>query len=121
MEGKSLLYDFASGTEAIQRAYTCLLSAVVAISTGNKATIYFLDKGVNILKKNESERVALPGFPPLSELIDQAAAVGVRLEACEQSCMFAGLQASDIISTVKIVGSTTVNDRLIEADSVLSL
>jgi len=62
----------------------------------------------------------LGGFPRLKEVIDQAVKAGVKLEVCEQSCMLLGLGKGDFVDAAKIVGAATLNDRVLEADAVMS-
>ena len=109
-----------SGTEDPERAYVPFVLATTAISVGTDATIYFLLKGVNVLRKGEAEQVKHGEYPPLGEVIDQAVKAGVRLEVCEQSCMLLGLSKESLIDAAKIVGAITLNDRILEADAVLS-
>ncbi len=43
------------------------------------------------------------------------------MELCEDSCLQRGLDLRDFIVDAKIVGASTLNDRILEADGVLSL
>lgn len=52
--------------------------------------------------------------------IDQAVRSGVVLEVCEQSCTLLGVKKQDLIDQAKIVGAPTLNDRILDADGVLS-
>lgn len=53
-------------------------------------------------------------------MVDQAVRSGVTLEVCEQSCTLSGLTKADSIDEAKIVGAPTLNDRILEADGILS-
>jgi len=72
------------------------------------------------MKRGEPEKTKLEGYPPLDRIVDQAVRSGVTLEVCEQSCMFFGLKKQDLIDQVKIVGAPTLNDRILDADGILS-
>jgi hypothetical protein len=87
---------------------------------GLEATIYFLVKGITVVKKGVAEQIQLGSFSSLKNVMDQAVAAGVKLEVCEQSCMLLGLDRGDFTDPAHVVGAATLNDRLLEADAVLS-
>ena len=109
-----------SGLDAPDRVYAPFILAIEAVAAGKHATIYFFLKGVTIMKRGEPEKTKLEGYPPLDRIVDQAVRSGVTLEVCEQSCMFFGLKKQDLIDQVKIVGAPTLNDRILDADGILS-
>jgi len=109
-----------SGLEAPDRVYAPFILAIEAVAAGKNATIYFFLKGVTIMKRGESEKIKLEGYPPLDRIVDQAVRSGVTLEVCEQSCTLFGLKKQDLIDQVKIVGAPTLNDRILDADGILS-
>jgi predicted peroxiredoxin len=120
VHSRKLLYVQTSGLENPERVYAPFILAIDAAAAGIHATVYFFLRGVLLLLKGESERIHLEGYPPLSELIAQAVRSGVVLEACEQSCMLLGVNKQDLIEQTKIVGASTLNDRMLTADGVLS-
>jgi predicted peroxiredoxin len=75
---------------------------------------------VTIMKKGEPENIKLEGYPRFDQLIEQAVLSGVKLEVCEQSCILYSLKKQDLIDHVEVVGSSTLNDRLLNVDAVLS-
>ncbi|MDH5795608.1 MAG: DsrE family protein [Candidatus Bathyarchaeota archaeon] len=119
-EKKKILYVVTSGTDTPERTYAPFILATTAVAMGIDATIYFLIKGVTVVKKGEAEKIRLGDFPPLKQVMDQAADAGVKLEVCEQSCSLLGLKRGDFVEPAKIVGAATLNDRILEADAVLS-
>jgi len=120
-ERKKILYLQTSGVDTPERVYAPFILATTARAMGIDATIYFLIKGVTLVKKGEAERIRLGDFPTLKDVMDQAVKAGVRLEVCEQSCMLLGLDRGDFVDAAKIVGAATLNDRILDADAVLSL
>ncbi|MDH5686809.1 MAG: DsrE family protein [Candidatus Bathyarchaeota archaeon] len=120
-ERKKILYLQTSGVDTPERTYAPFILATTARAMGIDATIYFLIKGVTVLKKGEAEKIKLGDFPTLKDVMDQAVKAGVRLEVCEQSCMLLGLDRGDFVDAAKIVGAATLNDRILDADAVLSL
>ncbi|MGQ9788018.1 MAG: DsrE/DsrF/DrsH-like family protein [Candidatus Hadarchaeaceae archaeon] len=119
MERKKILYLQTSGVDTPERTYAPFILAATAAAMGIEATIYFLIKGVTVVKKDEAEKVKLGSFPSLKQVMDQAVQAGVKLEVCEQSCMLLGLGRGDFVDPAKIVGAATLNDRVLEADAVV--
>ena len=118
-ENKKILYVQTSGVDTPERAYAPFVLATTAVAMGMDATIYFLIKGVTLVKQGEAEKIKLGDFPNLREVMDRAVRAGVKLEVCEQSCMLLGLERGDFVDTAKIVGAATLNDRILDADAVL--
>ncbi len=116
---KKILYVQTSGVDAPERTYAPFILATTAVAMGLDATIYFLIKGVTMVKRGEAEKIKLGDFPSLKEVMDQAIRAGVKLEVCEQSCMLLGLERGDFVEDAKVVGAATLNDRLLEADAVM--
>lgn len=83
------------------------------------ATVYFLVKGVTVVKKGEAEKIKIGSFPSLKEVIDRAAKAGVKLLVCGQSTQLLGLSRGDFIPEAKIVGAATLNDPTLDADAIL--
>ncbi len=119
MEKKKILYVQTSGVDTPERTYAPFILATTAAAMGIDATIYFIIKGVTVVKKGEAEKVKLGSFPSLKQVMDQAVSAGVKLEVCEQSCMLLGIGRGDFTSPSKVVGAATLNDRILEADAVL--
>jgi len=118
-EKKKILYVQTSGVDTPERTYAPFILATTAIVMGIDATIYFLIKGITIVKRGEAEKIKLGNFPSLKEVMNKAVKAGVKLEVCEQSCMLLGLERGDFVDTAKIVGAATLNDRILDADAVL--
>ena len=109
-----------SGTDTPERTYAPFILATTAVAMGMEATIYFLIKGITVVKQGEAEKIKLGDFPSLKQVMDQAVKAGVKLEVCEQSCSLLGLRRGDFVEPAKIVGAATLNDRILDADAVLS-
>lgn len=118
-EKKKILYVQTSGVDTPERTYAPFILATTAIAMGIDATVYFLIKGITIVKQGEAEKIKLGGVPSLKEVMNKAVKAGVKLEVCEQSCMLLGLERGDFVDTAKIVGAATLNDRILDADAVL--
>lgn len=116
---KKILYVQTSGVDSPERTYAPFILATTAVAMGIDATIYFLIKGITVVKQGEAEKIRLGDFPSLKEVMNQAVKAGVKLEVCEQSCMLLGLERGEFVNTAKVVGAATLNDRVLDADAVL--
>lgn len=119
-EIKNILYVQTSGVDTPERLYAPFILGATATAMGIDATIYFVIKGVTVVKKGEAEKIKLGAFPSLKEVMDQAIKAGVKLKVCEQSCQLLGLERGDFIEEAKVVGAATLNDLMLDADAVLS-
>ena len=117
-ERKKLLFVQTSGTDTPERLYAPFILASTARAMDLDAIIFFLIKGITVVKRGEAEKVKIGVFPSLREVMDQAIKAGVNLMVCEQSCMLLGLQRGDFIDQAKVVGAATLNDLVLEADGV---
>jgi predicted peroxiredoxin len=116
---KSILYVQSSGVDTPERTYAPFVLATTAAMMNIDATIYFLIKGVTLVKKGEAEKIKLGSFPSLKEVIDQATRAGVKLLVCEQSTQLLGLSRGDFLPEAKVVGAATLNDLALDADAIL--
>ncbi|MFX1565701.1 MAG: DsrE family protein [Promethearchaeota archaeon] len=117
---KKILYVVTSGIDEPHRLYAPFVLATTARNMDIDATIYFVIKGVSVIKKGEAEKIQMGNFPPLSEIINQAIEAGVKLVACDQSTQLLGLDRGGYVEECGIVGSATLNDLALEADAVLT-
>jgi predicted peroxiredoxin len=118
-EKKKILYIQTSGVDTPERTYAPFILATTAAMMGIDATVYFVIKGVSVVKKGEAEKIKMGSFPSLKEVMDQAVKAGVKLVVCEQSCQLLGIPRGDFTQQAKIVGAATLNDLALDADAVL--
>jgi len=116
---KKILYVQTSGVDTPERTYSPFILAATAAAMGLDATIYFVIKGITVVKTGEAEKVKLGQFPTLRQVMDQAIKAGVKLAVCEQSCMLLEIPRGEFIPEAKIVGAATLNDLALDADTVL--
>lgn len=116
---KKILYVQTSGIDTPERTYAPFVLATTASAMGIDATIYFVIKGVTVVKKGAAEKVKVGEFPALKQVMDQAVKAGIKLTVCEQSCMLLGISRGEFIPEAKIVGAATLNDMALDADAVL--
>jgi predicted peroxiredoxin len=119
-EKKRILYVQTSGIDTPMRLYSPVVLATVAASMNIDATVYFLGKGITVLKTGEAEKIQMGEFPRLSDMIDRARKAGVKFLVCDQSSQLMGLSRGDYIDGAEVVGAATLNDLALDADAVLS-
>jgi len=119
MSANKILYVQTSGVDTPERTYTSFILAATAAAMGLEAYIYFVIKGITVVKKGEAEKVKLGQFPTLRQVMDQAIQAGVRLIVCEQSCTLLDIARGEFIPEAKAVGAATLNDMALSADVVL--
>jgi predicted peroxiredoxin len=116
---KKILYVQTSGVDNPERAYTPFILATTAQMMNIDATVYFVIKGVTLVKKGLAEKIKMGSFPTLREVMDQAIKAGVKLVVCEQSCGLLGIPRGAFTKEANVVGAATLNDLALEADAVL--
>lgn len=115
-----ILYVQTSGTDTPERLYGPFILGATAAAMDVPASIFFMIKGIMVMKKGEAEKIRMGSFPTLREVIDQAAAAGVEFYVCEQSTQLLGMERGDFIEGARIAGAATLNDLALEADAVIS-
>ena len=118
-EKKKILYVQTSGVDNPERSYAPFILATTAAMMGIDATVYFLIKGVTLVKKGEAEKIKIGNFPSLSDVMARAVKAGVKLVVCEQSCGLLGIPRGDFTPQANIVGAATLNDLALSADAIL--
>lgn len=114
------MYVQTSGVDTPERLYAPFILGATAAAMDIEATVYFLIKGITVVKRGEAEKIRLGEFPTLREVMDQAVEAGVRLLVCEQSCQLLGLDRGDFTEAASVVGAATLNDLLLESDAVIT-
>lgn len=119
-EKKHILYVQTSGIDTPERLYAPFILAATAQAMNIRTTIYFVIKGVTVVKEGEAEKIKIGDFPTLKQVMDQAIQAGVSMMVCDQSCMLLGIEKGKVTDPVKVVGAATLNDLLLEADTVIT-
>jgi len=87
------------------RAYPALQLAMGAAAMGHKATVYATTSGLDLLKKGAANKIQLPGYPPLGEVLRDAIGLGARVYACAASSeilKFQGITPETVEPGVKL-------------------
>ncbi len=80
------------------RAYPAFQLAMGAAAMGHKARIYATTAGLELLRKGAADKVTLPGYPPLGQILRDAIKYGAEVCACAAS--------SDILKSQGITPET---------------
>ena len=112
-----IVYVQTSGVDTPERLYAPFILAMTAKAMDIDAVIYFVIKGVTVVKRGEAEKIKLGRFPSLKEIMDQAIQTGVELMVCDRSAELLGINMGDLIEGAKVVGAATLNDLVLEADA----
>ncbi len=116
---KKILYVQTSGIDTPKRLYSPFVLGMTAKAMDIDATIYFLGLGITVVKKGEADTVREGSFPTVKEIMDQAAAAGVKFLVCEQSTQLLNLDRGAFIPEAKVVGAATLNDLVLDADATM--
>ena len=119
MSDKKILYVQTSGTDRPERLYSPFILAQTAKAMDIDAAVYFFGMGLTVLKKGEAEKIQIGTFPNLKEVMDQTLKSGVKFYVCEQSKQMLGGDETNLIEEAKVVGAATLNDLVLEYDSVM--
>ena len=118
-EKKHILYVQTSGVDTPKRLYSPFVLGMTAQAMDIDATIYFLGLGVTVVKKGVAETIKEGNFPTVKEVMDQAAAAGVKFLVCEQSTQLLNLDRGNFVEEAKVVGAATLNDLVLDADGTM--
>lgn len=67
------------------RAYPAIQLAMGAAAMGHKARVYATTEGLEILRKGVADKIQLPGYPPLGQVLRDAIKLGAEVLACAAS------------------------------------
>ena len=119
--GKKILMIMTTGPEDPDKTYAPFYTAALMAAMEIDTTMYFLMHAPELLKKGAAEKVPLKKGGNLKMFVDMALENGVKFVACAESCRdLCEIAPQDLIDGVKLVGSATMADLALEADSVLS-
>ena len=116
----SILYVQTSGLDTPERLYAPFILGMTAKAMDVDASIFFMIKGITVMKKGEAEKVKIGNFPSLKDVMEQAINVGVKMYICEQSTQLLGIPRGDFIPAATIAGAGTLNDLALDSDAVLT-
>ena len=116
-ERKNILY--VQTTDLVERQYSPLVLAQSAKAMDLEPTVYYLGKGLVVLRPGEAEKMQVGSFPSVREMLDKTLAMGIPVMACEASKQMLGWEQVELIEGVKIVGAATLNDLALDAGATM--
>ena len=119
MGNKKILYVLTSGTSTPERLYSPFVLAQTAIAMDLKAAVYFLGMGLTVLKPGEAEKIQMGSFPSLKEIMEKTLSAGIPFYVCDASKRMLGWENLELMEGIKVVGAATLNDLVLEYDSVM--
>jgi uncharacterized protein len=119
--GKKILMIMTTGPEDPDKTYAPFYTAALMAAMEIDTTMYFLMHAPELLRKGVAETVPLKKGGNLKMFVDMARENGVKFLACAESCRdLCDIPEGDLIEGVKLVGSATLADLSLDADSVIS-
>ena len=116
-EKKSILY--VQHSDDPERQYSPLVLAQTAKAMGIEAKVYYLGAGLRVLIPGMAEKIKLGSFPSVKEMIDKTISMGIEILVCIGAKQMFGWEKVDLIPGVKIVGTATLTDLVLEYDKVI--
>ena len=119
--GKKILMVMTTGPEDPDKTYAPFYTAALMAAMEIDTTMYFLMHAPELLVKGAAEKVPLKKGGNLKMFVDMALENGVKLLACSESCRdLCEIPEGALLDGVQLVGSATLADLALEADSVIS-
>lgn len=119
--GKKILMIMTTGPEDPDKTYAPFYTAALMAAMEIETTMYFLMHAPELLVKGRAETIALKKGGNLKQFVEMALENGVKFLACSESCRdLCDITDGQLIDGVKLVGSATLADLALEADSVVS-
>ncbi len=119
-ETQKLVYIFTAAGEKAEDAVTGFTLANVALSMEHQVTIILLGNGTLLALKGYSETVHAPERLPHKELMDNFLKGGGELLVCLPCIKGRKMEVSDLVEGVEATTAVMVNERIIEADKVIT-
>jgi peroxiredoxin family protein len=114
-------------------AYKVFNVATVAASTDAEVAIFFTFEGLNIIHKEAHKQLPMPagkehfqeGFkkanvPPISEMLEMAKELGVKIIACQMTMDVMSLEKDQFIEGIEVGGAATFLDFAYDAEVSLT-
>ena len=116
-EKKTILYIQTS--DQPDRQYSPLVLAQTAQMMNITPLVYYLGRGLKILMPGTAENIKIGSFPTVLEMITKTQEMGIKIYACEASKQMLGIEKTELLPGVKIVGAGTLNDLALDADATM--
>ena len=108
------------GKDNVERASLAFLTANIALTSGQDATVLLTIEGVRVATRGYADGLQANGFPPLTELMSQFVNGGGRLWVCGACAKPRGIGEGDLVEGAKIIGAATAIEALVNGARSLS-
>lgn len=119
---KKVAFVLTSGANDVAKARSALMFASIAQCFGCDAVVFCVQDGADAVVKGKivEEGKIKPGQPTFEQRLEEARAVGVRLQLCEQVAKNRNISSEDLLEGVEIVDGSHLITYLTEYDGVVS-
>jgi len=121
-KSESFIVLCASGFDNTARMRSALMFASLSASAEMDTVVYCVQNAVEVMVKGaigQSEKPE-PGTPSLSERLEEAMELGVRIQCCTQTMMNKGIKEGDLIDGVEPAGAMALIDLTTKAKGTIS-
>lgn len=108
------------GKENVERASLAFVTANIALTSGQEATVLLTIEGVWVATKGYADGLQADGFPPLRELISQFVNNDGHIWVCGACAKPRGISEADLVEGARIVGAATAVEALVNGARSLS-
>jgi uncharacterized protein involved in oxidation of intracellular sulfur len=119
-ENEKLVIISTNGTEDPEKATLPFVVATAAQATDIEVTIILQASAVVLARKGEAEKVKVPEFMPLKDLLDNYISMGGKLNLCSPCLKSRGITKEDLVDGSVIIAAGTVVSEVMSAKSVLT-
>lgn len=119
-ETQKLVYIFTAAGDRAEDAVTGFTLANIALSMEHEVTIILFGEGTLLALKGYSETVHVPERLPHKELLTNFLSSGGDLLICMPCLKARNMKLTDLVEGVEGTTGVMVNERIIEADKVIS-
>lgn len=112
----------ASGFDNVARARSALMFAMLAASADMETVLYCVQNAVDIMVKGEIEKneTPVPGSPTLTQRLQEAQELGVRIQCCTQTMSNKGISSDDLIEGIEPAGAMALIELTTRARGTIS-
>jgi len=111
-----------SGFDAPQRMRSALMFASLAASAEMDTVLYCVQNAVEVMVKGSIERIEKPepGSPTMLDRLEEAMALGVKIQCCTQTMKNKGISTEDLVEGVEPAGAMSLIDLTTKATGSIS-
>ena len=115
-----VLINNTRGKDDVERASLAFVTANVALTSGQEATVLLTIEGVRVATRGYADGLQADGFPALGELIGQFVHGGGCLWVCGACAKPRGITGADLVEGATIIGAATAVEALVNGAGSLS-